>query len=266
MNDKKGLSEAVFALTELVSKLRGPDGCPWDRFQTEETMKMYLLEEAYEVLDAIEKKSSGDVCKELGDLLFHILFLAELADEKKEFDIEDVVKKITTKMIKRHPHVFGDVRVHSPSEVSENWDKIKREERNETSPSSALREIPNNLPALMRANRLSERASKYGFDWKGKEEIWKKVQEEFRELSGSVVERDESRIEEELGDLLFSLVNLARHWALDAENILRKANLKFLKRFSEMEQELKNNNIDFNIATPDEMDCAWERIKKKNRV
>jgi tetrapyrrole methylase family protein/MazG family protein len=259
------LSEAVFALTDLISKLRGPEGCPWDRVQTQDTIKMYLLEEAYEVIDAIEKGSSEDVCKELGDLLFQIFFLSELANERGEFNIEDVARKITSKMIKRHPHVFGDTEVNSASEVSVNWDKIKREERGETSPSESLEEIPDNFPALMRANRISERASKYGFDWKGKKDVWKKVQEEFRELSNTLRDEDKDQAAEELGDLLFSLVNLARHWGLDAESVLRKTNKKFLKRFSDMEQELRSKNIDPTSATIEEMDRAWERVKNLKR-
>jgi MazG family protein len=223
---------------------------------------MYLLEEAYEVLDALEKGSAGDVCQELGDLLFQIIFLASLASDRGEFDLIDVIETITTKMINRHPHVFGSTHVDSPEEVSNNWEVIKRAEKGaQKSFSSLLMEVPLNLPALLRAHRLSHRAAKVGFDWDSREEIWKKVEEESEELHKAVMDKERDRIGEEVGDLMFSLANLARHWGLNAEKILRDTNLKFVNRFEEMEKELKASGIDLAEAEPDEMNRIWEKIK-----
>ena len=262
--NKDKLSGALLALYDLVSRLRGPGGCPWDEQQTISSIKMYLLEEAYEVLDAIEKGSSEDVCHELGDLLFQIIFLASLAEDRGEYDLLEVMEKIKEKMINRHPHVFGSTKVRSPEEVSENWDRIKKTEKGApVSFSSLLQSVPIDLPALLRAQRLSERASKVDFDWPNREEIWGKVQEEKEELGKAILDRDKERLEEEIGDLLFSLVNLARHWGLDAEHLMRDANQKFIERFKEMEEELKAAGIDLDKATPPEMDRAWEKIKLK---
>lgn len=263
MTDER-LSGAISALYGLVSRLRDPSGCPWDLMQTDSTIKMYLLEEAYEVLDAIENGSPEEVCQELGDLLFQIIFLADLAKERGEFDLEEVMEKITEKMIRRHPHVFGSMRVNSSSEVSDNWERIKKEEKGGfKSPSSLLDEVPVSLPSLLRAHRLSDRASKAGFDWAGREEVWDKVKEEFDELAEVLTDRDKERVGEEIGDLLFSLVNLARHWGLNAEHALRDANQKFIKRFREMEEELKAEGMELSESSPHEMDLAWEKIKKR---
>lgn len=264
--NKDALSEAVSNLISLALRLRGPDGCPWDALQTDSTIKIYLLEEAYEVLDAIESGSPDDVCLELGDLLFQIIFLVILASERGEFDLVKVIEKVTEKMIKRHPHVFGDASVDGPADVSENWQRIKMSEKGgPKSPSSLLQDVPVNLPALLRAHRLGERASKVGFDWEGREEIWDKVKEEFEELNETLTGNDKDRIGEEIGDLLFSLVNMARHWGMNSELLLRDANQKFLKRFQEMEKELDRSGVDLSRASSDEMNRAWEEIKDKNR-
>lgn len=266
MMNKDRLSEAVSALNELVFRLRGPGGCPWDAAQTDDTAKMYLLEEAYEVLDAINGKSPEDVCEELGDLIFQIFFLSALARERDEFDLTGVIEGITKKMIRRHPHVFGDKTVTGPSEISDNWDRIKREEKKgDSSPLSRFNSVPVNLPALLRAHRLSERASKVGFDWTGKEEIWEKVKEEFAELSDSVNENDDNKVREEMGDLMFSMVNLARHWGLNSEQLVMDANQKFIKRFERMEEELRASGPGIDEADMDEMDRVWERIKTSEK-
>lgn len=256
------LSSVLLGLCELVSRLRGPKGCPWDSLQTDATVKMYLLEEAYEVLDAIEEGSCEDVCEELGDLLFQIIFLASLASERGEFDLVDVMEKITDKMVTRHPHVFGSTSVDSPEEVSHNWEEIKRAERDTRKTSSSLlKEVPVNLPALLRAHRLSHRAAKVGFDWENRDEVWRKIEEESEELHRALLNRGKERIGEEIGDLMFSLVNLARHWGLNAEKLLRDTNSRFINRFKEMEKELKSAGIDIHKATTYEMNRAWEKIK-----
>lgn len=260
--DADRLSKAIVTLVELVARLRGPGGCPWDAKQTDSSIKIYLLEEAYEVLEAIEKSSAGDVCEELGDLLFQILFLAQLAEEQKEFDFVEVVERITKKMIKRHPHVFGDTKVASSKDVSLNWANIKKGEKgcsNDTS--SALKSVPVNLPALLRAHRLSERASRVSFDWASEDEIWGNVQKKFEELGPAVLEGDKEDVAEGMGDLLFSLANLARNWGFNAEHLLRVANKKFLERFEEMEWELKLSGIGLEEATPEQMNKAWKKTK-----
>lgn len=262
--NKDRLSETFLALTELVSRLRGDDGCPWDRKQTDSTIKMYLLEEAYEVLDAIEAGSPEDVCQELGDLLFMILFLALLAEERREFDIVEVMEKITEKMINRHPHVFGSKNVKSPEEVAINWEKIKRKEKGASKTfSSSMQGIPSDLPALLRAHRLSERASKLDFDWQDTDKIWNKVEENFDELRKSIHQQEKGRVGEKIGDLLFGLVNLARDRELNGEHLLRNANQKFLQLFKEMEAELKASSIDPDKATTEEMKQTWEKVKAR---
>ena len=257
------LASSFLELTSLAAKLRSPEGCPWDRKQTIETVKMYLLEECYEAMDAIEKKDYPEMCLELGDLLFMIVFLAQLSHEQALFSMVDVINNIVKKMKNRHPHVFGDIVVDSAEEVSENWQKIKMQEKGENiNTSSILEEVPVGLPALLRAHRLSKKASKTGFDWKNKDDIWDKVTEEFRELSSAVHEGVKDDVKEEIGDLFFSLVNLARHWDLNSEELLRDANKKFVDRFKLMEKELSNSGIKPDDATYEEMNNAWDRIKK----
>jgi nucleoside triphosphate diphosphatase len=262
--DTDKLGRAMGELLSLVRRLRAPNGCPWDAKQNNNTIKVYLMEEAYEVLDAIESASSEEICGELGDLLFQIVFLAVLAEEKGEFDFAEVVEKITAKMIHRHPHVFSDTKVESADQVAINWAKIKREETDEAEPVSAsLRHVPNGLPALLRAHRLSERAAKTGFDWADRREIWKKVLEEVEELRRAVDSDNEQAAYEEMGDLFFSLANLSRHWDMNAEDLLRSANRKFLNRFEQMENHLNRSGLSLEKATTDQMNRAWEAVKKR---
>ena len=232
------MSEAINALQELLARLRGPNGCPWDRKQTEETIKMYLLEEAYEVLDAIEEGTSEDVCQELGDLLFQILFLARMAEEKGAFDLVDVVERITQKMIHRHPHVFGPIRVKGAEEVSWNWERIKREEKGgKEGLASRLEGVPNNLPALLRTHRLLERASKGGVEEQALQEVWSRVTgdiQKMREYSGKKGDAQPARV---LGEILFSLVMVARAWGLNAEHLLRESNNAFIADLKAREKE-----------------------------
>ncbi len=258
------LSKAIVALVELVQRLRGPDGCPWDKKQTESNIKLYLLEEAYEVLAAIELSPPQEVCSELGDLLFQILFLAQLAIEKNQFDFVDVVEIITEKMIRRHPHVFGQKKVDSAEEVTFNWTQIKKAEKNATNDTSGLLEsIPMDLPALLRAHRLSERASKVGFDWTDTAGIRDKVREEFDELDSAVAGGEREEVAEELGDLLFSVVNLCRHKGFNAEHLLRMANIKFQKRFKEMEKRLEATGTQLEEASLEEMNGVWDKVKDR---
>lgn len=262
--DHSALASAIKRLAELVERLRAPDGCPWDAKQTMYTVRMYLLEESYEVLDAIERNVPEEVCGELGDLLFQVVFIAYLGEEKGEFDLVKVVERIIEKMIRRHPHVFGNTRVKDVEEVAVNWAKIKESEKSgEAKERSFLDRVPAALPALERAHRLSERASKLGFDWEDRNGVWEKVREEIGELSEANEKQDRAMVGEEVGDLLFSLVNLARHWGLNAEDLLRMANRKFIRRFQLMEEKLSTGGKGLREATPDEMDYAWDSIKDK---
>ena len=262
MQNQNKVLKSFADLVDLVETLRGPDGCPWDRKQTVSSVKMYLLEECYEVLDAIEKEDPGEECMELGDLLFMIIFLTQLSSEKGGFSIVDVIESIVKKMKNRHPHVFGDVKVNGADEVSTNWQKIKMKEKGDIEKKvSLLKEVPRGLPALLRAHRLSDKASKVGFDWNNKSDIWKKVEEEFGELSSAVSMDKREEVEEELGDLIFSLVNLARHWGFNSEKVLSEANRKFLNRFESMEKRLGESGTGLDSATPEEMNSVWDNIK-----
>ena len=229
--DKDDLSRSLIDLYDLILRLRGPDGCPWDARQTDSSIKMYLLEEAYEVLDSIERESPDDVCQELGDLLFQIIFLARLAEEREEFDLKDVMERIRDKMINRHPHVFGQVQVNGPDQVAENWAEIKKKEKGATENYlSLLHSIPTNLPALLMAHRLSERASSMGIDRPNSEEIWDGVEEEFEGLRKAILIGNKKRSGEKIGDLLFNLVELARDLGLNAEHLLRHNRQNFIKQ------------------------------------
>lgn len=232
--NKDALSNAIIAIADLMTKLRGPGGCPWDAEQTEDTIRMYLLEEAYEVLDAVERGNSEAVCGELGDLLFQIIFLARLAEEKGEFDLVKVIHDITEKMIRRHPHVFGQVTVNSAKEVADNWAKIKKVEKGASSSiSSQLRDVPTGLPALLQAHRLSERASKTGWNEPKGRVLWQKLKQDLEDLEQAVTEGKQEHVSEQMGRLFFHLVNMARQQGQNAEDLLRKRNMKFLREFFE---------------------------------
>lgn len=229
--DKNELAKAFLDLCDLVSRLRGPGGCPWDARQTEETLKTYLLEEAYEAVDAVDRGDPEDLCHELGDLLFQILFLTTLAEEKGHFGLFNVIQEITRKMIHRHPHVFGAAKAANAEEVAENWERIKKQERGLPDASSKLMEsVPLNLPALLRAHRLMERAARLKPDDGNN---WARVQDAFRKLAEVPDKDDEKAMKQAIGDLLLSLVGLARQRGLNAEHVLREANERFLEGFRE---------------------------------
>lgn len=232
------MSLAVKALIDLVARLRSPGGCPWDAKQTDSTIKQYLLEEAYEVLDAIEKTSPADVCEELGDLLFHIIFLARLASERREFDFVDVVENITRKMIRRHPHVFGETRVNNAEEVVENWAVIKKREKVHAVDASALDGIPQDLPALMKTHRLGERASRIGFGRNNTASGWNEAAEKFRGLEAAVADGDKAFVGQKIGELLFCLAGLSRAWGHNGEHLLRVQNRRFSEQVADHEKGL----------------------------
>jgi len=242
--DANRLSKALLALRDLVFRLRGTNGCPWDILQTDATIKMYLLEEAYEVLDAIERGEPADVCQELGDLLFQIIFLVSLAEEREEFDLVEVVEQIAEKMKYRHPHVFGEVKVGSAEEVAYNWQKLKkREKEGPKSLSGQLRGLPTDLPGLLRAHRLSERASKASLRGSDAQVEWVEVERRFKELKKAVSASDKEWIGQQMGETLFALASLARDRGLNAESLLRQTNQEFIQCVEKMEQALGEADI-----------------------
>ncbi len=244
-------------LKEIMKELR--QKCPWDRKQTHDSLKKYLIEETYEVIDAIEKRDWEALKEELGDLLLQPVFHARLAEEEGRFDIDDVVDHLCKKLIKRHPHVFGEEEAKTAEEVLKNWEKRKLEERK-----SVLEGVPKHLPALMRAEKLQKKAAKVGFDWKDLKEVKEKVLEEWKEFWEALERGNREEIEHEFGDLLFALVNLARFLNIDPEEALQKANERFIKRFSHVERRVKESGKPWEEFTLEELDRFWEEAKKHN--
>ncbi|HEY7750833.1 MAG TPA: nucleoside triphosphate pyrophosphohydrolase [Ignavibacteriaceae bacterium] len=240
----------------IVKRLRKE--CPWDREQTNDSIKAATIEEAYEVVEAIEKKDYSELKNELGDLLLHVVFHTIIASESNNFSIDDVIESIKDKMIRRHPHVFGDVKVSGSEEVKKNWEEIKLSEGRE----ALLDGIPELLPALQRAHRLQEKAAKVGFDWEKKEDVWKKVIEEIEEMHRSENENDFDNLESEIGDVFFALVNYSRFLNVNPENALRKTNKKFINRFSYVEKKINQSGKTLSQSTLTEMDKYWEESKK----
>jgi len=257
------LLEAV----EIMARLRGPDGCPWDREQTFDTIKRYTLEETYEVFDAIERKAWSDLKDELGDLFLQVLFYSQMAAEAGYFTISDVAANLNAKLIRRHPHVFGDGKADDAETVLKNWEEIKREEKRVAGVSeeaSLLGQIPRSMPAMIEARKLGAGAAKVGFDWSAADDIFAKLEEEIAELRAEI--RKESKegnseaIEEELGDLIFTVVNLARHLKVDPESSLRRANAKFRRRFLAMEHEARGSEGLADLG-PEELEALWRQAK-----
>lgn len=241
---------------EIVKRLRKE--CPWDREQTNDSIKAATIEEAYEVVEAIEKKNSEDLKNELGDLLLHVVFHTIIASETQNFNVNDVIDSIREKLIRRHPHVFGEVKVSGSEEVKKNWETIKLDEgRN-----SILDGVPEMLPALQRAHRLQEKAAKVGFDWENKEDVWKKVIEEVEEMHRSEGEGNYNKLEDEIGDVFFAMVNYSRFLGVNPENALRRTNSKFIRRFGYVESKIKDLGKKLSDSNLKEMDKYWEESKK----
>ena len=245
-------------LWQVMKRLRKE--CPWDKEQTHDSIKAATLEEAFEAVEAIDEKDYDALKGELGDMLLHIVFHSAIAEEKNEFTLSEVINGITEKLIRRHPHIFGDVKVKDSKEIEKNWELIKLKEKGRK---SVLDGIPKSLSALMRAYRIQEKASKVGFDWKNKNDVWKKVEEELREFKEAEKIGDAEAMENEFGDLLFALVNYARFLKINPENALRKTNNRFLKRFQYIEEKLKENGIEMGNADLETMDKFWEEAKTK---
>ncbi len=268
-------------LVSLMSRLRAPDGCPWDREQNYATLAPMLLEEAYEAFEAVEAARSGrpdELRDELGDLLFQVIFYAQVAKERGEFAIDDVTNAIHTKMVRRHPHVFGDVRADNSAEVLRNWESMKAEERRvagktQNDNTSILDGVSSKAPALMEAHQLSTKAARVGFDWKNVEEIFEKLHEEIEELRQAIKEHanlnDEethTRGREEIGDLLFAATNIARHMHVEPEVALKLTNRKFRQRFKFIEDRLREQSRAFNQTTLDDLEELWQQAKTDGRL
>lgn len=253
------LSEKFDKLVEIMEILRSEKGCPWDRVQNHDTLKRYLLEETYELIEAIENKDPKSIKEELGDLILQIVFHSQIAKEQGNFDINDVIDSIIQKMIGRHPHVFGEAEFKTPEEVLNQWDERKKEEGKLGS--SILEGIPLTLPSLLKAYKIQSRVAKVGFDWDNIDGIFDKIKEELKEVQEAIKIGEKIKIEEEIGDLLFSLVNLARFLKIDPETALRKTNRKFEKRFKRLEKLAQQKGKNLKDMTLSEMDSLWEEIK-----
>ena len=251
-------------LVEIMRLLRAPDGCPWDREQTHETLKPYLIEESYEVLDAIDDGSDTELTQELGDVLLQVVFHAQIASEGSRFDVEDVSRVIVEKLERRHPHVFGDVQADTPETVLENWETIKKAEKQEKGghPKGLLDDVPRHLPALLRAENLQKKAARVGFDWEKLEEVTAKAKEEVAEFIETLDgEGPPERVREELGDLLFSIVNVARFVGVSPEDALPRTNQKFISRFQYIERKLEEQGTSPAETTLEQMDVLWDQAK-----
>jgi tetrapyrrole methylase family protein / MazG family protein len=263
MNSPTDVQKELQELITLIQKLRAPNGCPWDQKQTKQDIGKYILDEAYEVLDSLIENNPQHIQEELGDLLFQILFIAEISSESGEFSLADVIAAIKEKMIRRHPHVFGNVLVNSVREVKENWQEIKKQERGgKATEANLFGNIPRSLPELKRAQKITAVAAQNGFDWKATPDVLEKLQEELREFNTALNNNDQSKIEEELGDLLFTLVNLSRFVQVDSETALAKTTNKFLQRFAYITDQLASLGKTPRQATFPEMDALWEKSKK----
>ncbi len=247
-------------LVTLMARLRAPGGCPWDREQKLEDLKPFIIEEAYEVVEAIDRNDRGALKEEVGDLLLEACFVAQIAREEGAFDIYDSVTHVHDKLVRRHPHVFGEDTAESADAVLTNWEKLKNEERTAQN-ESLLSGVPQALPALLKAMRLTEKASRVGFDWEQAEDAVRKLEEETVELREALASGDQTHIEEELGDLLFTLVNIARKLNVNAEEALQSTNRKFTRRFQKIEENVRRDSRDFADVSLEEMDAMWEAAK-----
>ncbi|MBN2481788.1 MAG: nucleoside triphosphate pyrophosphohydrolase [Bacteroidales bacterium] len=259
MNSKEEKLRAIGKLIDIMDELRTK--CPWDREQTFESLRNLTIEETYELAEAISDGDSGQIRNELGDLLLHIVFYSKIASENGEFDIKDVAETIVGKLIYRHPHIFGDTDVKDdPGIVKKNWEELKIREGN----SSVLGGVPVELPAMIKANRIQEKVRAVGFDWEENQQIWDKINEELEELKTEIADMKTEEIENEFGDLLFSIINAARLYGVDPETALEKTNRKFIKRFRYLEQKTIKKGTLLKHMTLDQMNEIWEEAKKLN--
>jgi MazG family protein len=259
---------SIADLLDIMAKLRSPDGCPWDKKQTHQSLLNYLIEESYEYIDAVENSDRENMREELGDVLLQVVFHAQLAKETGDFDFGDVAHSISEKLVRRHPHVFGDLKLDTAESVEKKWDELKKGEKakeNAAQDEGALGKMPTHLPALLKAEKLQKRAAQTGFDWPDYHGPMDKIREELDELKAEAVvpAPDPDRLESEFGDLLFATVNLARFFKLDPERALAKANRKFMDRFGKMEILAKTDGADFKALSLEEKEAYWVRVKKE---
>lgn len=257
MHSRQEKMEAFGRLLDIMDDLR--EKCPWDRKQTMETLRPLTIEETYELGDAILDNDLPEVSKELGDILLHMVFYAKIGEEKQAFDISDVLHGICEKLISRHPHIYGDVKADDEETVKANWEKLKLKEGKK----SVLEGVPKSLPAMVKATRIQEKARGAGFDWDEAEQVWEKVEEELDELKAEIAKNDAQKTEDEFGDLLFSVINLARFVKVDPESALERTNKKFISRFQYMEEQVKAKGQDLTDLSLKEMDKYWEEAKEK---
>ena len=253
-------------LVDVVAKLRSDNGCPWDLAQTHESLKADLIEEAYELIEAIDAKVPKKICDELGDLLMQVMLHSQIATDRNEFGVDEVIENLTEKLVRRHPHVFGSVVATDENEVLENWEEIKRGEDGNKDRKSSLDGIPHSLPSLQRAEKIQKKASRAGFDWDTTEDVLPKLQEEIDEIEESIRNDDITEIEMEIGDLLFSVVNLCRFLNVQPEEALRKSTRKFANRFQRMETTLKKTNKTFKDYDLSTLDQIWEQVKQQEKA
>lgn len=258
MAQQQAVADAFIRLVGIMDDLR--EKCPWDKKQTEQTLRPLTIEETYELADAITDKDWKGIKEELGDLMLHLVFYAKIGAEQQQFTLEEAIHGVCEKLIHRHPHIYGDVVVNDEEEVKQNWEKLKLKEGKK----SVLSGVPVSLPAVVKATRLQEKAKQVGFEWDNREQVWDKVTEETEELHEAVAANEPEKIEEEFGDLMFSLINYARFLQIDAENALERTNKKFISRFTRMEQAATQQGKLLADMTLQEMDDIWNEIKKQN--
>ena len=243
-------------LLDVMSELRNK--CPWDQKQTFDTLKKLTIEETYELVDAIDKKKYDDIKDELGDLLLHIVFYSKIASENKKFNFDDVINSLIEKLIYRHPHVYGEIKVSSIDEVKKNWERLKVKDKNK----GILSGVPNHLPSLIKAHRVQDKVASIGFDFPNVKHTIDKIKEEFEEFSSALLSQNKSEIEEEFGDILFSLINYSRHIGIDSDESLNKSIQKFIDRFNKVEKILKLKKLDFDSCSEEELNNFWNDVKK----
>ena len=259
MHTKEEKMEAFGRLLDVMNDLR--EKCPWDRKQTNESLRANTIEETFELCDALIKDDELNICKELGDVLLHIVFYSKIAEEKQQFDVADVCNKLCDKLIFRHPHVYGDVKANTAAEVVQTWEQIKQKEKDGNK--TVLSGVPNTLPSLIKAYRIQDKARNVCFDWQERREVWKKVKEEITEFEAEVENMDKEKATEEFGDVMFSLINAARLYKINPDNALEKTNQKFIKRFNYVESKVKEQGKTFQDTSLEEMDKYWNEAKKQ---
>jgi len=260
------MSETLNSLSKLIKiteTLMGDDGCPWDKVQTRESLKPYLVEETYEVLEALDTNDPEKIKDELGDLLYQILFHSKISSLKGEFDFRDVIDNLSEKMVRRHPHVFKGGKLNTPDQVIGQWEEIKKKENNKANQKSILDSVPINLPSLIRAQKLQKKAAKEGFDWEQINDVFDKLDEEIKEFKEAVLKKKNTDIQSEIGDIIFVITNIAKFYKVDAEEALRSTNNKFIKRFQYIEQKIEGKGKTLKDCPLEEMERYWQEAKNR---